>query len=193
MSVYSDAGALPISYEKMKQELAILKLNLDVSQLHGILTGLLVLGQARQAEQFLSSLLLNKTGPDFRQANYHLFSILNATQSKLENFGFDFQLLLPADDASLSERLSSFVNWCEGFMEGIDMAGFSSDDIENSEILETIGHIDDFSDMDIQDLEYGEEDEKAYFEVSDFVRMAIVQLFCEFNEGGLPKEANVHH
>lgn len=194
MSVYSDETTSPLSYEKIKEELAVLNLNIDVSQLHGVLTGLLVLGQSRQAEKYLSSLMLNKTGPNYRQANYVIFSILTWTQTRLDNFGFEYQLLLPSDDSSLSERVQCFVDWCEGFMEGIDMAGLSIDDIENTEVIESIQHIDEFSDLDTAEMDYGDEDEKAYFEISDFVRMAVMQLFCEFNEGGgLPKETTVHH
>jgi len=193
MSVYSEASAESLSYDQLNQDLAPLELPVQLSYLHGMLTGCLVAGSHFQAENYLRSLLMNKSGADYRQSTNALFSLLAMTQTWLTNFGFDFHLLLPNDDASLSERVLAFADWCEGFMEGLDMGGLSLDDISNEDVLEAIQHIDEFSDIDSNDFDYNEEDEKAYFEVSEYVRLAVLQIFCDLNEEGSGRLEPVHH
>jgi uncharacterized protein YgfB (UPF0149 family) len=193
MSVYSEASAESLSYDQLNQDLAPLELPVQLSYLHGMLTGCLVAGSPFQAENYLRSLLMNKSGSDYRQSTNALFSILAMTQTWLTNFGFDFHLLLPNDDAPLSERVLAFADWCEGFIEGLDMGGLSLDDISNEDVLEAIQHIDEFSDIDSNDFDYNEEDEKAYFEVSEYVRLAVLQIFCDLNEEGSGRQEPVHH
>ena len=121
------------------------------------------------------------------------FTFRKLSLTELTNFGFEFHLLLPEDTSLLPERLESFACWCQGFMKGLDMADLSVDDIDNEDILEAIGHIDDFSDMDAADFDYEEDDEKAYFEITEYVRLSVLHIFCDLNEteGGRPEP--VHH
>ena len=193
MSVYSNAKEVPFSYDYFNDNLQVLALPIDVCQLHGILSGCLVAGAPHQAENYLRSLILNRTGPDVREATNTLFSLITITQGWLTNFGFEFNLLLPDDTCLLPERLESFACWCQGFMKGLDMADLSVDEIDNEDVLEAIGHIDDFSDMDATDFDYEEDDEKAYFEITEYVRLSVLHIFCDLNEteGGLPEP--VHH
>jgi len=193
MSVYSNAKEVPFSYDHFNENLEVLDLPIDVCQLHGILSGCLVAGAPAQAENYLRSLILNRSGPEVREATNTLFSLITITQAWLTNFGFEFHLLLPEDTSLLPERLESFACWCQGFMKGLDMADLSVDDIDNEDILEAIGHIDDFSDMDASDFDYEEDDEKAYFEITEYVRLSVLHIFCDLNEteGGRPEP--VHH
>ena len=193
MSVYSNAKEVPFSYDHFNQNLEVLDLPIDVCQLHGILSGCLVAGAPDQAENYLRSLILNRSGPEVREATNTLFSLITITQAWLTNFGFEFHLLLPEDTSLLPERLESFACWCQGFMKGLDMGDLSVDDIDNEDVLEAIGHIDDFADMDAADFDYEEDDEKAYFEITEYVRLSVLHIFCDLNEteGGLPEP--VHH
>lgn len=182
MSVYSDTSSEALDYDLLSDELAPLKLNMDISLLHGLITGLLVSGSSLQAENYLRSLLLNKTGPENHQSTQALFSILTITQAWLTNFGFDFQMLLPHDDEDLPIRVEGFSDWAQGFIEGFFMSGITMDDIESEDTIEALQHFEEFSQMGLDDLEFGEEDEKAFAELVEYARLAVMQIFCDLND-----------
>ncbi len=194
MSDYSEASAVSLSYEQLSEELSSLELSIDVSELHGILTGCLVFGGQFQAENYLRSLLLNKTGATYRQANNALFSLISMTHAWLINFGFDFKLILPNESEGLLIRVAAFNGWCQGFLEGFDMAGIALDDIESEDILEILQHMDEFSQMNAEDFDYeDDEDEKAFLELTEYVRLAVLQILCDLNEQGAGHQEPVHH
>jgi uncharacterized protein YgfB (UPF0149 family) len=194
MSDYSDATKVNLTYEQLNQELASLELPLDVSKLHGILTGCLVFGGQLQAENYLRSLLLNKTGGAFRTANNALFALFSMTHAWLGHFGFDFKLILPQDTEDLMQRVSAFTRWCQGLLEGFDLSGLTLDEIESEEVLEILQHMDEFSQMDAEDFDYeDEEDEKAFLEITEYVRLAVLHILCDLNEQGAGSQEPVHH
>jgi uncharacterized protein YgfB (UPF0149 family) len=193
MSEYSDATHLSLSYEQLTRELASLDLPMDVAKLHGVLTGCLVFGGQLQTENYLRSLLFNKTGGAFRSANNALFSLFSITQAWLTHFGFDFKLILPNDEEDIVSRVAAFSRWCQGFLEGFDIGGLSLDDIESEEVLEILQHMDEFSQMEAEDFDYDEEDEKTYLEITEYARLAVLQVLCDLNEQGAGSEEPVHH
>jgi uncharacterized protein len=180
------------NYEQIIDDLSMLELHLGVSHLHGLLSGFIVADASLQAENYLRSLIMNKTGPQFHQSTHALFSIYTITHTWLNNFGFEFKMLLPDENSSLQERILAFSDWCLGFLEALNLSGLSMDDFENEDDIEVLQHFQDFSDMDIENIEISEEDEKAYLEVTEYARLAVLQLFCNLNsqEG---QETPAHH
>ncbi len=193
MSEYTEASNVSLSYEHLSDELVSLELPIDVSELHGILTGCLVFGGQFQAENYLRSLLVNKTGAAYRQANNALFALISVTHTWLVNFGFEFKLILPSTEDLLT-RVAGFNRWCQGFLEGFDMGGINIDDIESEDVLEILQHIDEFSQMNAEDFEYeDDEDEKAFLEITEYVRLAVLQILCDLNEQGRENQEPIHH
>lgn len=184
--------ALP-DFDQLTDDLSTLDLDIDVSHLHGLITGLIVAGASEQAENFLRTLIMNKTGPAYHQSTNALFSIYTITHTWLNNFGFEFEMLLPEIDMSLPDRITAFANWCLGFLEGLQMSGLSLDDFDNEDDIEILQHFEDFSEMDIDDLEFDNEDEKAYLDVTDYARLAVLQLFCDLNKQDEGQVVPAHH
>jgi uncharacterized protein YgfB (UPF0149 family) len=180
------------NYEQIIDDLSTLDLDLEVSHLHGLLTGLIVAGASEQAENYLRSLILNKTGPAFHQSTHALFSIYTITHTWLNNFGFEFKMLLPDEDCLLQERILAFSDWCLGFLEGLNLAGLTLEDFESEDDIELLQHFEDFSEMDAEDLELNDEDEKAYLDVTEYARLAVLQLFCDLNQQQ-GTDAPAHH
>jgi uncharacterized protein YgfB (UPF0149 family) len=193
MSLRPDVTPTLPSHDQLIDDLSTLELDIDVSHLHGLLTGLIVAGASEQAENFLRSLILNKTGPAFHQSTNALFSIYTVTQTWLNNFGFEFEMILPEIDIGLPERIMAFSNWCLGFLEGLQMSGLSLDDFENEDDIEILQHFEDFSQMDVEDLDFDNEDEKAYVDVTDYARLAVLQLFCDLNQHEEGQAVPAHH
>jgi uncharacterized protein YgfB (UPF0149 family) len=183
-----------LSFDQLEEKLDPLKLACGVSRLHGTLCGCLVAGGQLQAENYLRSLLVNKSGENLREGQNALFAMFSMTQSWFSHFGFDFHLLLPDDANNLEERVRAFVDWCQGFLDGFDMTGIEADDIENDEVLEIIQHFDEFSQMEVDEFDYAsEEDEKAFIEISEYARMAVLQVLCDLQAEGNESQAPLHH
>lgn len=193
MSYVSEAKHTLADYAQLSNDLAILELNLDSSELHGMVTGLIVGGASKQAEAYLRTLTMSKSGAQYHQGMNALFSLYTITHTCLFNFEFNFQLLLPDDDVALEHRLLAFINWTQGFLQGLDMSGISLEDFESEENIEVLQHLEDFADMDIENIEASEQDEQAYLDVTEYVRLAVMQLFCDLNEGESDSKQTAHH
>ncbi len=86
-------------------------------------------------------------------------------------------MLLPEDERStLVERAKAFSEWCEGFTQGLALAGVSSREIEEEEAQEALQHLTEFAELDYESLDVDEEDEHALMEVSEYTRMAVIRL-----------------
>ncbi len=87
----------------------------------------------------------------------------------MEDFDFSFSPLLPDDDDSLQERADALGEWCRGFLLGLGYGSNSADwPGECTEILR------DFVDITHLDPEAsGEEDESAYAELAEYVRVGV--------------------
>lgn len=182
MSVHSNTSSGALDYDLLLDALTPLNLTMDISELHGLVTGLLAAGGSQQAENYLRTLITNKTGPNYHQTTQALFSILTTTQTWLTNFGFDFQMLLPTDDEDLPVRVEAFSDWSQGFIDGLFMSGISLEEIESEDTVEALQNFEEFSQMSLDDLEFGEEDEKAFAELIEYARLAVMQIFCDLND-----------
>jgi uncharacterized protein YgfB (UPF0149 family) len=190
MSGYSN----DLSYAQLEEKLAPLQLPSDIAHLHGTLCGCLVAGGQMQAENYLRSLLVNKIGPEYRESQNALFGLFSMTQTWFSHFGFDFRLMLPGDEEDLEARVRAFVDWCQGFLDGFEMTGLEADDIESEEVLEVLQHFDEFSQMEVDEFDYeSEEDEKAFIEISEYARLAVLQVLCDLQAEGNESQAPLHH
>lgn len=193
MSYVSEAQHVLADYEQLSNDLAILELNLDPAELHGMVTGLIAGGASEQAEAYLRSLTMNKSGSRYHQAMNALFSIYTITHTCLYNFDFNFQLLLPHDEDTLRNRLFAFTTWMQGFLKGLDMSGLCLEDFDSEETIEVLQHLEDFADMDIDNLEDNEQDEQAYVDITEYVRLAVMQLFCDLQADEAESKQASHH
>jgi hypothetical protein len=193
MSYVSEAQHTLAEYGQLSSDLVILDLNLDLSELHGMITGLIVGGASVQAEAYLRSLTMSKSGAQYHQAMNALFSLYTITHTCLYNCEFNFQLLLPDDDYALGDRLFAFTNWTQGFLQGLDMSELTLEDFESEETIEVLQHLEDIADMEIESLEANEQDEQAYVDVTEYVRLAVMQLFCDLQEDESHSQPASHH
>lgn len=89
---------------------------------------------------------------------------------------FDFQLLLPDDNAPLRERAQALGDWCHGFLNGFGMSRDVQSASLNDECRELI---EDFSRICRIGLdgESDEGDEQALTELVEYVRIGTMSLF----------------
>ncbi|KTD33945.1 hypothetical protein Lmor_1927 [Legionella moravica] len=175
MSVENTHLHLP-EYADFAESIAVLSLSISGSELHGMMCGYLCAGADSQGEAYLRALLNNKKDEESRNALLVMFSVYAISQQQINNFDFEFELLLPDENESLVERAQAFSEWCEGFTQGLTMAGVDADQFYEEEAQEALQHIIEFAELDCETLDVDEEDEKALMEVSEYARLAVIRL-----------------
>jgi yecA family protein len=141
----------------------------SAAEAHGMLAGMLCANNGIEAEDWLTQVL----GADLDELNDGDEAAMDAlyadTQTLLKAVDFSFDLFLPDDDVSLTERVRALSEWCQGFLYGIGYAGSQRSWQEDcAEVLR------DLADISLLDENAaGEEDEAAYAEIREFVRVSV--------------------
>lgn len=179
MTTSNDSLLLP-SYQPLVDSIDILALPFSGSELHGIMCGYLAAGAAREGIAYLRTLIPNPNDPAVKVATLAIFELYTITQQQIDNFGFEFQLFLVAEDEPLVRRAQSFSDWCEGFTQGIRMAGVDYNELEDDDTQDALQHITEFADVDYQSLHVDEEeDERALTEITEYTRMAVLHIHSD--------------
>ena len=104
-----------------------------------------------------------------------LVRVREATSEQLAGSESDLRLLLPEEDATLALRTAALIHWCDAFLYGLGLAGVRSDRALSPEAREVLADLSEVSRLDPEAS--GEEDERAFTEVSEFVRVAVMLLY----------------
>ncbi len=178
MPTTPDSLQLPV-YQTFVDSIDVLELPFSGSELHGIMCGYLAGGAAREGIAYLRTLIPNLTEPAPRAAALAIFQLYTVTQQQIEGLGFDFQLLLVDDQEPIARRGQSFSDWCEGFTQGIRMAGVDYNALEDDDTQDALQHITEFADMDYSSLNVDEEDERALTDITEYTRMAVLHIHSD--------------
>jgi yecA family protein len=154
----------------------------DLSECHGVLCGMICGDNGRTANDFLAHLdsleLEVVSGTAFHDVMVEAFE---STTAQLADDELRFNLWLPDDEESLDERTDSLAHWCTGFLAGLGLGGpmqpLSKEAAEAMEDLQQISRA-GFS-VDVSDTEEGqqeEENEQAFFEIVEYVRVVTLVL-----------------
>ncbi len=180
-------------YYTFIEAIASLALPISASELHGVMCGYLCAGATRDGEAYLRALMTSQPEPAKRAATVALFGVYAVSHQQIVNFTFEFQLLLPDEQEPLADRAHAFREWCEGFMQGIRMAGASYDELQEEEAQEAMQHLLEFSQLDCDELQTDEEDERALMEVCEYARMAVLHIYSDLQSSKSSAELATAH
>lgn len=170
------------SYQHFADTIALLHLPLSASELHGVMCGYLAAGAVRQGENYIRALLVQRTEHETRDVLLTLFGVFTVSHQQLLDNHFEFELLLPSDEAPLMDRAQAFTEWCEGFVQGMTVSGIDMDQFHEDETQDALHHIKEFAQMDYAQVTVNEEDEHALMEVYEYARMAVWQIYTDIQE-----------
>lgn len=188
MSIQTASLSLP-SYADFSDTVAILALPMPVSILHGQLCAFLCTGAIKKGEAYLQALMGQQKNEATRAAALALFQVFSVSQQQMYAQDFSFQLLLPEDHEELFERAQAFSEWCEGFIEGLNMVDINHIAIDE-ETHDALEHVREFAQLDCQSLEVEDEDEKALMEVHEYTRMTVLKLYADCIAGKTSETAH---
>lgn len=111
-----------------------------------------------------------------------LQTIFQSSMKQLEEFAFEFQLLLPSENKPLPLRAEALTLWCQGFLTGLKFAHIPTEGREPSEVTEAINDLIEIAKMNYEEVVSSEEDEVAYVELVEYVRVAVILIFQDLSE-----------
>jgi yecA family protein len=151
--------------------------DLSAGYAHGMATGMLCANEQTQSEEWLAELFRHGTPPadNDRTTLIHLFE---DTRSLLASDDYEFDLLLPDDDVSLSTQVEILTYWCQGFLMGVGFTHAAAD--LTKEAREILKDIIEFTKLDTE--AEGEEDESDFMEITEYMRSAVLLLRSELNQ-----------
>ena len=159
------------AWDEVEAALAPLGLALSPAELHGALSGWLA-GGGDPGDDWLARVLADETAP--RAGAPALRQLRDATARSMEDRELDFRLMLPEEDATLEARGNALFDWCRAFVGGFGLAagGQARLSEEGEEALEDLAKLAAAQAQSDGD----EEDEAAFAELEEFVRIAALLL-----------------
>ncbi len=178
-------------YHEVSNALRNADVDIDAADCHGSLCGVLVVNAAVPVQLWLDEVLSEADSANalVRETRALLETLCTATREQLNSSNLDFQLLLPGDDCSLQERAGALALWCRGFLFGTALAGVKADTslpADSAELFKDLAEIVKLGIGEIAD----EEDENAYTEILEYVRMGVLLVNEELQPMKL--QASIH-
>lgn len=161
------------------------------SESHGALCGMICAQGATDAAQWMLHVLGEResASKSLQQVGKLLMQLHQVTMAQMNDSDVEFDLMLPDDNESLEARIEALGSWCQGYVYGLAAGGVTEDsDLpeDSKELIKDILEIsragytvDDEDDSDSGDESVYDEDEAAFMEVSEYVRIGILLIYEE--------------
>lgn len=150
---------------------------LSAAEAHGMATGMLCVNEQAESESWLDELLQNSSSV-IDENKYVLVRLFEETRRLLASEEFEYDLFLPEDDASLIEQVEALKVWCRGFLFGVSSGGSAPN--WSKDAREILKDITEFTKLDGH--AEGEEDERAFMEITEYLRSAVLLLRDELSD-----------
>ncbi len=164
--------------------------NLDAAELaecHGLLCGLFCCKPSLTAGDYLDHLAAMQLLVEPGQAlSAVMVETWENTGKQLNDEELGFELWLPDDDEPLEDRAISLAQWCSGFLAGLGSACTLED--VSGEAREALSDLVEISRAEVGPesgmAAGGDEEEEAYAEIVEYVRIVALTLREEFRGPG---------
>jgi yecA family protein len=174
-----------LEYHNVAEALRRASISMDAADCHGFLCGLICAAGFADQRTWVDEFFEAYDPKDPLQAETHslLQKLYENTLIRLNSPDLDFELLLPDDQDPLCERTESLANWCSGFLSGLGMGGLPAQDQLSDEVAELLGDLSQISRVDFDLDEPDEEEQVAFEEVVEYVRVGVLFVHEELQPG----------
>jgi len=169
-----DYITITAALEKMETEIT-------PSEVHGTLAGLLCAITGAKAEIWQKNLwphTLHDSGDLLVTEALEIFNQLHdVTRLQLNDPNCEFQLLLPVDDDHIDNRVNALGDWCQAYLVGLTLGGVKNFDKLPENAKEVTNDLVEIARAGSSyELEGNEEDENAYAELVEYVRVGVLLI-----------------
>lgn len=189
----SDAPHYP-DFNQVQTVLASAGAQCDAAESHGLLSGLLCAAGHIDSAGWLEHILGDSAAahtPAGADARAMLSALLGETLQLLNDSEYRFHPLLPSDDEPLVRRTDALKAWCEGLLMGLSLGGMQMLPQLPEATQEIIQDVAEITRLNTEDQGDTEADEAAYFEIVEYVRVAVLLLREELRTVQRPRPEDV--
>jgi uncharacterized protein YgfB (UPF0149 family) len=173
------------SYEEFTEALANSDSSFQPAQVHGLFCGYICANSGAEESRWEKIILGKNKNIASREMLQQLYEF---SYQQMNEFSFEFMLLLPDDEEDINTRTEALGLWCQGFLAGLEQSNIKIKRKGKDEFTETLNNLIEIAQVTYGDLEENEEDETAYFELVEYVRLAALMVFQELSSKKTPKD-----
>lgn len=187
-----------IDHDQLESALQRCGSSWDAAQTHGLLSGRLAVAGMGSAPEWLAQILEGTNDADALRAECEqlLGNLFSHTHLQLSERQSEFNLLLPDDDDPASARATALAHWCEGFLHGL-VSTDQSEEVRKrlsvDPLADIIRDLLQITRAEADDEASSDDDEAAYFELVEYVRVAAQLAYEELAEVRDPAASNRLH
>ena len=171
--------ATRFNYDRLAEMFAQFDMTPSAAEVQGMLTGLIATGTRADSDELLT--LMTDLAYDGNTMPAELKNLIceqaEEIQVSLGDRDMGYQLLLPDDKAPLVDRLQALGGWVQSFLVGFGV-NQSSVATASGDLREALDDMIEIAKLDFDDEE-GEDAERAYFEVAEYLRISAMMCFTE--------------
>jgi uncharacterized protein YgfB (UPF0149 family) len=167
------------TYDELQRVLQDSRSLQEPAEAHGTLAGALCSSSDYGLLEWLHEILPDDSPEEQALRTSVLQNVYDSTVRTLAGNEADFAPLLPDDESSLADRADALSHWCQGFLYGLGSGPASDPAKVSSEAGEIIHDITEITHVGVDADEQNEENEIAFAEVVEFLRVGVQILFVE--------------
>jgi len=192
-----------MDFEHYCRVFTVVGLTTNPAELQAVLCGRLSGGQRLSDKKLLevAADLLDANTSSLAAIESDVRQLYKDTVEQLEDGGGVFELLLPDDEDSLHERIETLSRWCQNYLSGLGQSGLSGDATLAEDVSEAMrdlaaiamadsGNSDD--ELDPYASSIDEQDEVSFFELVEYVRVAVTLIYAEIKLMNNPEGKTIH-
>jgi uncharacterized protein YgfB (UPF0149 family) len=187
---------LTATYEDFERVLREARALPDPAEAHGTLAGALCSSRDYGLLEWVHEILPDDSPEDAALQSSVLQRVYDSMVRSLAGNDANFEPLLPDDDAPLTERAGALSSWCQGFLYGLGSGASSDPSKVSTEAGEIIRDFTEITHVGVDAGDENEENETAFAEVVEFVRVGVQLLFVELaparGEEAVPGATSIH-
>ena len=167
------------TYDEFERVLRDSRALQEPAEAHGTLAGALCSSSDYGLLEWLHEILPDDSPEDEALQSSVLQNIYDSTVRTLAGNEADFAPLLPDDESPLSDRADALSHWCQGFLYGLGSGAIQDLSRLPGEIGEVVKDFDEITRVGVDAGESEEQNEAAYAELVEFVRVGVQLVFEE--------------
>lgn len=175
---------LQVTFPEIAGALESLHSTVPAAEGHGCLCGALCASSDYSIERWLEELVPEAAAGD-TDTQRALRLLFADTVQALRGDQMDLQLLLPDDEVMLKERATALAQWCQGFLYGLGSTERAKDTSLPGDVDEVLRDLTQIGRATVEVDEGSEEEEQAYAEIVEYVRVGVQLVHDELADARL--------
>ncbi|MDB9862366.1 UPF0149 family protein [Litorivicinus sp.] len=157
--------------------------DIRASEIQGLLAGLMASSEKIRPDEYVVQLseYADLQAGKLVEISDSLEVLFSRLSESWEGLGLDFELLLPADEELIEERVDALGAWCESFLTGLGLSGgFTKSQSMSEDTRQALNDLSEIARIELGEAEQGLE--AAYVEISEHVRLAALLIATELKQ-----------